>query len=65
MHLALTATATKSLLMELETVLNYRSPEIIWANPDRPNIFIDKRESLANNKKIEKFDDLIMPVAFE
>ena len=50
--------------MELETVVNYRSPEILWANPD-VQIFL-----LINGKgfqiiKNEKFDDLNMPDASE
>lgn len=36
----------------------------MWANPDRPNIFIDKREGF-QIKKNEKFDDLNMPDASE
>ena len=64
-HLALTATATVNLVKELENVLNYNNPDIVWANPDRPNIYIKIEKKLPNINKIEKYDDLIMPVANE
>ena len=64
-HLALTATATVNLVKALENVLNYNSPDIVWANLDRPNIYIMIEKELPNINKIEKYDDMIMPVANE
>ena len=63
--LALTATATKSTVADLQSILNYRSPDIICENPDRPNIFIDVRKRLPNICKFEKYDGLIKPIAQE
>jgi superfamily II DNA helicase RecQ len=63
--LALTATATVNLVKALENVLNYNSPDIVWANIDRPNIYIMIEKKLPNINKIEKYDDMIMPVANE
>ncbi|KAK6191080.1 hypothetical protein SNE40_002828 [Patella caerulea] len=34
-------------------------------NPDRQNIFIEKKSRLPNLRKYEKFDDLIHPVSAE
>jgi superfamily II DNA helicase RecQ len=56
-HLALTATATVNLVKALENVLNYNSPDIVWANLDRPNIYIIIEKKLPNINKIEKYDD--------
>ena len=50
--------------MELETVVNYRSPEILWANPD-VQIFLLINGKGFQIKKNEKFDDLNMPDASE
>jgi superfamily II DNA helicase RecQ len=63
--LALTATATVNLVKELKNVLNYNNPDIVWANPDRPNIYIKIEKKLPSIKQIEKYDDLITPVANE
>lgn len=61
-HLTLTATATQNSLKELEKTLNYRNPNIIIANPDRQNIYLEVKRRLPNAKKIDKFDDLIVPI---
>jgi superfamily II DNA helicase RecQ len=50
----------------LENVLNYNNPDIVWANPDRSNIYIKiEKKTPQYKKKLEKYDDLIMPVANE
>lgn len=64
-HLALTATCTKSKVQELISLLQYQNTTIISVNPDRPNIFIEKRKRLPNIHKYEKLEQLIEPLAKE
>jgi ATP-dependent DNA helicase RecQ len=57
-----TATATPAAIIELTKVLDYENPSVIKSNPDRPNIYIDVRKRLPNNKKFDKFNDMIEPI---
>jgi hypothetical protein len=47
------------------TCIFENNPDNVWANPGRPNIYIKIEKKLPNIKQIEKYDDLIMPVANE
>ncbi|XP_052216311.1 uncharacterized protein LOC127834484 isoform X2 [Dreissena polymorpha] len=58
-HLAVTATATPSALEELIALLQFKNCTKVLANPDRPNIYLEKKERLPNIHKFEKYD-LIM-----
>ena len=64
-HLALTATATEESLSTIIEELQFQQPRKIIINPDRPNIFYEKKDRLPNVHKFEKFDELIHPLATE
>lgn len=62
-HMALSATCTPSNLIHLATSLQYVNYEVVKLNPDRPNIFFEVRKRLPNNRKFDKLDDIISPLA--
>ncbi|PJE77421.1 ATP-dependent DNA helicase RecQ [invertebrate metagenome] len=62
-HLAVTATSSLSSILELTKTLQYENH--VTVNPDRPNIYIDKKPRLPNSKKTDKYDELIDPLAQE
>lgn len=65
MHLLLTATATVSATETLSKVMNLKAQVVVAVKVDRPKIFLEIRNKLPNIKKIEKYDDLIHPIALE
>ncbi|KAL4230438.1 hypothetical protein ACF0H5_010820 [Mactra antiquata] len=58
-HLALTAAATQDAIVSLIETLQLRETTRILANPDRPNIFIEKKQRLSNLYKYEKCDAIM------
>ncbi|XP_062577985.1 ATP-dependent DNA helicase Q1-like [Saccostrea cucullata] len=64
-HLSLTATATETSIESLGKVLQYINPVIIKANPDRPNIFLEKIVRPPNINKVKKLDTIIEPLCEE
>lgn len=65
MHLLLTATATVSATETLSKVMNLKAQVVVAVKVDRPKVFLEIRNKLPNIKKIEKYDDLIHPIALE
>ncbi|XP_060084050.1 bifunctional 3'-5' exonuclease/ATP-dependent helicase WRN-like [Ylistrum balloti] len=64
-HLAVTATSSPSSILDLSKTLQYKNHVIVTVNPDRPNIYIDKKPRLPNSNKTDKYDELIDPLAQE
>ncbi|XP_062581615.1 bifunctional 3'-5' exonuclease/ATP-dependent helicase WRN-like [Saccostrea cucullata] len=64
-NLAMTATTTKSAMESLTKILQFKDPNFIIENPDRPNIFIEVRERLPNLRKYEKQEKILSPLVTE
>ncbi|XP_050399683.1 uncharacterized protein LOC126816912 [Patella vulgata] len=64
-HLVVTATLTNSGITSITNDLQLITPTVVKMNPDRQNIFIEKKLTLPNLRKYEKFDDLIQPISAE
>lgn len=65
LHLALTATATRTSIERLAKILNYNDEVVVTENVDRPNIFIEITRRLPNLRKYEKYNDFIKPIVNE
>jgi ATP-dependent DNA helicase RecQ len=52
--LAVTATAKKEVIKDIKEKINLNNPEIICANFDRPNLFLDVVNLTENNKLLNK-----------
>ncbi|XP_021342947.1 uncharacterized protein LOC110443215 [Mizuhopecten yessoensis] len=61
-HLALTATATDRKINDLCKILQYQHLNVVSANPDRPNIYLQVEKRLPNIHKFEKLDQIIGPI---
>lgn len=64
-HVALTATATVEKMKELATMMNFENTDYVTDNPDRPNIYLEKRLSDANNDKETKLENILIPFILE
>ncbi|XP_033724737.1 mediator of RNA polymerase II transcription subunit 34-like [Pecten maximus] len=64
-HLALTATSTDLRISTLCGILMYKDPAVVKMNPDRPNIYLCVQSRLPNNRKYEKYDEILKPVITE
>ncbi|XP_069123906.1 ATP-dependent DNA helicase Q1-like [Argopecten irradians] len=64
-HLAVTATASPSSILDLAKTLQYQDHATVTMNPDRSNIYIEVKPRLPNSRKTDKFDELIDPLSCE
>lgn len=62
-HLALSATCTPPNIKCIVQILQYDNPAVIKVNPDRPNIYLEVKKRLPNNRKHEKWDEIFAPLA--
>lgn len=61
---ALTATAPLSLLRDLKNSLSLKiNCKIVAVNPNRVNIYLDRKERLSNHHAYESYDEILMPIA--
>ena len=64
--MALTATATPSLLEDLKDNLHLKKNcKVVAVNPNRNNIFLVKKVRLSDHKQLESYDEILKPIANE
>lgn len=60
---ALTATAPPNLLQKLKHTLSLKSNcKIVAANPNRANIYLEKKVRLSNPHGCESYDSILLPI---
>lgn len=63
---ALTATAPPHLLNELKNVLHLKNDcKIVAVNPNRDNIYLDKKVRSSDHKVLESYNEILEPIANE
>ena len=62
--MALTATAPPHLLTNLKKSLTLKnSCKVVAANPNRVNIYLDKKMRMSNHHAYESYDRILLPIA--
>ena len=63
--MALTATASKALIKSITETLQFDNPVIIRKNPNRPNVYLEKKKRLDNVYGIASYNRILIPIAKE
>ena len=62
--MALTATAPPQLLRNLKESLSLKTDcKVVAANPNRSNIYFDKKLRMSNHHGFESYDRILLPIA--